>query len=305
MAVVCYREYRPCAPLRDSVRAFFSFVAPDANDAPRGARMREVLFEAGDSFCSPLFADGHASIVFSFPRACRADGVWHASATAPRAHLIGPMTMVGSSSLEERPEMLGAYLRASAATRITGVSAAELTDRIIPLEDLWGPSACSLAANLSEMNEAARLDHLESVLFQSITHAPSSPVNLDIPGLTALVFQHRGQVSVQHLADAAGTSRQHLTRIFRETVGVSPKLYCRLARFHATLRYRHHGGHTPWAQVAIEMGYADQSHMIAEFRHFSSLTPEMLVTGSWFHPFLERTQAHHRSGTEAHCLPPR
>jgi hypothetical protein len=154
-AVVCYREYRPCAPLRDSVRAFFSFVAPDANDAPRGARMREVLFEAGDSFCSPLFADGHASIVFSFPRACRADGVWHASATAPRAHLIGPMTMVGSSSLEERPEMLGAYLRASAATRITGVSAAELTDRIIPLEDLWGPSACSLAANLSEMNQAA------------------------------------------------------------------------------------------------------------------------------------------------------
>jgi AraC-like DNA-binding protein len=209
--------------------------------------------------------------------------------------------MVGSTSLEERPEMLGAYLRASAATRITCVPAAELTDRIIPLEDLWGPSACALAANLSEMDqETARLGHLESVLFQWIAHSPSRSANLDIPGLTALVFQHSGQLSVQHLAEAAGTSRQHLTRIFRETVGVSPKLYCRLSRFHATLRYRHHGDNTPWAQVALEMGYADQSHMIAEFRHFSSLTPEMLATGYWFHPFIERTRAHNRSQTASH-----
>jgi AraC-like DNA-binding protein len=301
MAVVRYREYRPCAALRDSVRAFFSFMAPKANDAPASAAMREVLFDAGDSFCSPLFADGHASIVFIFPRACRADGVWHSSAAAPRAEVIGPMTRVGNSSPEERAEMLGAYLRASAVTRLMRIPAADLTDRIIALEDLWGPSARALAANLIEMDEeTARLGRLESALLQLIARSRSPTTSLDIAGLTTLICQSRGQRSVQHLAEAAGISRQHLTRIFHETVGISPKLYCRLARFHATLRHGLHGHDVSWAEVAIEMGYADQSHMIAEFRHFSSLTPEVLATGDWFHPFIERAPARGRSQTGSH-----
>jgi hypothetical protein len=32
------------------------------------------------------------------------------------------------------------------------------------------------------------------------------------------------------------------------------------------------------------MGFADQSHMIAEFRRFSSLTPQALADGDWFYP---------------------
>jgi AraC-like DNA-binding protein len=99
---------------------------------------------------------------------------------------------------------------------------------------------------------------------------------------------------VQHLAEAAGISRQHLTCLFGEAVGVGPKLYCRLARFRATLRYGRHLDNVSWAQVATGMGYTDQSHMIAEFRHFSSLTPEMLAGGNWFHPFIERAHAHPR-----------
>src|SRR5437660_499638 len=118
MAVVRYREYRPCAALRDSVRAFFAFTAPEPYDSPERVVTREVLFDAGDPFCSPLFADRHASLVFSFPRACRADGVWHPCAGAPRGDVIGPMTMVGSTSLEERAEMLGVYLRASGAAQL-------------------------------------------------------------------------------------------------------------------------------------------------------------------------------------------
>lgn len=45
-----------------------------------------------------------------------------------------------------------------------------------------------------------------------------------------------------------------------------------------------------WAQAALELGYADQSHMIAEYRRFSSLTPEMLASRRWFHPFIERAR---------------
>jgi len=43
-----------------------------------------------------------------------------------KADAIGPMTTIGQSSLAERPQMLGAYLRATAAPAITGVPASEL-----------------------------------------------------------------------------------------------------------------------------------------------------------------------------------
>lgn len=39
-----------------------------------------------------------------------------------------------------------------------------------------------------------------------------------------------------------------------------------------------------WPRVAA-LGYTDPSHMIAEFRELSGLTPEILATERWFHPF--------------------
>jgi AraC-like DNA-binding protein len=290
----CYREYLPCAGLRDLVRAYFSFLLVKESGegsglaAPR-AVVREDVFGLRDSFCSPLFADSHASIVFSFSQVCRAGGVWQANGAGPRGDVIGPMTTVGSNSPDERPEMLGVFLRASAITRLFGVSARELTDRIVPLEALWGPSASAVASNLAEIRgEWARLQYLDSVLLGRTAGSHFSRGNVDTIGLADWVWRHAGRMKALQMAEVAGTSRQHLTRLFREVVGVTPKLYGRLARFHSTLRYMRPEDRTSWAEVALEAGYADQSHMIREFRHFSNLTPEALRSGAWFHPFIER-----------------
>ena len=62
--VSCYREFAPSEALKDHVRAFFSFTPPSDRAAVRRPMTSEVIFRAGHSFCSPMFADGHASIVF-------------------------------------------------------------------------------------------------------------------------------------------------------------------------------------------------------------------------------------------------
>ena len=97
------------------------------------------------------------------------------------------------------------------------------------------------------------------------------------------------------MSDQAGVSRQHLTRVFRDVVGLTPKLYCRLVRFQAGLVYAGCGSSVDWAGVAQHLGYADQSHMIAEFKQFSSLTPRQLASRPWFHPFIERAKARPRA----------
>ena len=253
-----------------------------------------MLFKTGDSFCSPVLADGSASVVLNLAMTCRADGLWKQSNRAPHGHVVGAMSRVGATADTERAAMVGVYFEPARVSSFLHVPACELTDRIVPLDDVWGGGAlgCDLAEELDELNEAARIDRLETELVRRLTERPGRRAALDVPGLAAWALASQGRVSVARLAVAAGVSRQHLTRAFREVVGVTPKVFCRLARFQAGLAYAGRGERVEWARAATDLGYADQSHMIAEFRKFSSLTPHQLATEGWFHPFIERAKVH-------------
>ena len=290
MAVVTYRELAPSAALRDHVRAFYTF-GPAASPW-REARqlLREVNFARGDSFCSPRFADGHASLVVDLGATCNLDGKWQSGAPV-RAHAIGALRKVGAPAGCDRPKMIGAYFEPGATAVLLHVAAAELTDRVVDLDHLWGSQATQLAEDLTDMDEASAVDRFEGVLLDRLRSAPRRRSQVDAIGLARWVRAEPRSMSVSRLADAAGVSRQHLTRVFREVMGVSPKRYCRLARFHAGLANAGAGAEVPWTRIAADLGYADQSHMIAEFHELSSLTPAALSTRRWFHPFILEAQS--------------
>lgn len=286
--VASYREFAPREELRDDVLAFFSFV-PGAGARATGRRILwQTSFGPGDSFCSPLFADASASLVVELGLTCRAEGVWQR--TALDGKVLGPMSGVGPTDLAQRPAMIGAYFRPGRVSSFVHVSASELTDRVVALEDVWGAAGSQLPARLAELDEAAAIDRLESALLRRLPDRRAGRPRLNVAGLTAWALQRRGRLPVEQLSNAAGVSRQHLARVFREFVGVRPKLYCRLARFQSALAYAGRGDDVEWAQAAVALGYADQSHMIAEFKEFSSLTPQRLAAERWFHPFIERAK---------------
>jgi AraC-like DNA-binding protein len=289
-ALARYREFAPCSALRDCVRAFFSF-GPllERNDTYRPVTL-EVRFGDGDSFRSPMFADGHVSMVFSFRWTYRLGGLWYPNPIAPNGQVIGPMSTVGPPADADQPEAIGVYFYAAQAHRFIQVPNCELLDRIVALEDLWSVAGSELVVQLNDSTtEAARIDCLESSLLDRLDRERNLTSMLDLPGLAGCVLRRRGRITVQRLAEAAGVSRQHLTRVFREAVGVTPKLYCRLARFQAGLVYAGRKD-LDCAQLAVALGYFDQSHMIADFRQFTSLTPHALLTQPLFHPFIEHAR---------------
>jgi AraC-like DNA-binding protein len=293
LPVAWYREFAPAPALREHVRAFFCVASEPAASESSRPIIREVVAREGDPFSSPLFADGNVSMVFSFERTCGIDGRWRDDPRSRNSYAIGAMNAVGESASDDRPEMLGVYFRVGRAAAFLGVPASELTDRIVPVGDLWGSAGADIHDELSGTDEERRIDRLESALLER-TGEKHGPGAVDVPGIAALVNRRGGRLTVEALADAAGVSRQRLTRVFRERVGITPKTYCRLARFQSGLAYAGCGDGVDWAQAAIEGGYADQSHMIAEFRRFSSLTPQALARGKWFHPFIERAKARPR-----------
>jgi len=283
-----YREYAPCEALRKYVRSFFTFAAPAGHDLALRPVTREILFGPGVPFSAPLFADGHVSLSFSFGDGYRVEGLWHPGSCGPHAHLIGAMTTARRASHGSRIVEVGAYFRAAAARAFTSAPASELTDRIVALRDLWGVGGSELETQIYESkDDAARISRLESALIDRIGRERSRRVGIDLPGLTNWMLLGRGGLTIEDVARAAGVSRQHLGRVFREEVGVTPKLYCRLARFRAALACAA-AGNSDGADLAIQMGYTDQSHMIAEFREFSSFTPAALTIQRRFHPFIEQ-----------------
>jgi AraC-like DNA-binding protein len=297
--IAWYREFVPCPALRADVYAIFSFVP--GSSSPSLATDREVALRCeipfhDPTFCSPQFADGHVSMLFELGHTCGGDGCWRTD-TAPRGSVTGPMSEVGRTKGSDRPDMLGVYFRPGRAAAFLGVGMSDLTDRTVAIDDVWGASAARLAEDLSDLDEAGRIERLESCLLAILSNASRPMESIDMAGVTAHILRHRGRVTIEAMADAAGVSRQHFSRQFRERLGISPKLYCRLARFHSGLARAHSNRTVDWAETALDLGYADQSHMIAEFRQFSSLTPPTLVSGRWFHPFIER--ARRAEGTQS------
>ena len=289
--VVHYREFAPCEALRRHVRSFFSFSpATGCERAPVRRPLREIVFGRGDLFSAPFFADGHVSLTVTFDRACGPDWCWRSGVT-PAATVIGAMSVVGPSRPAARADMVGAWFLPGSAARLLGAPSSLLTDETVALEDLWGAAPTESLLALHDEDEATRIDRLEHALVARLGRAPPRCGTVDVAGLAARVTARAGQLTVEEMARTAGVSRQALTRTFRERVGVTPKVYCMLARFQAGLVFAGSGKNVDWARIAVELGYADQSHMISEFRRFSSLTPRELAATKWFHPFIVRAKA--------------
>jgi transcriptional regulator GlxA family with amidase domain len=127
---------------------------------------------------------------------------------------------------------------------------------------------------------APRLSTLQRALLARLLAHPdaagASPAGRLARAAVRLLDDAGGTVRIDELARTLDVSRQHLALQFREQVGLAPKTYAMVSRFrHAgALLRRHAGPQVDWAQLALDCGYYDQSHLIHEFRLFADETPE-------------------------------
>jgi AraC family transcriptional regulator len=94
-----------------------------------------------------------------------------------------------------------------------------------------------------------------------------------IKRVTDFVLAHLGQdLSLEMLAQQIGFSAYHFARLFRETTGETPHQFVlsqRIKRAQHLLKETNE----PLAQIALESGFANQSHLTQVFRRHLGLTP--------------------------------
>ena len=195
------------------------------------------------------------------------------------AHAMGVGQSARRKLLRRGQRSVMARLRLGSSERVLGVSAPELTGRIVALEDLWGKASTE---RLYERLAAANDTVAAAAILENAIVERSAPDRESRPH-TALVLEAAKRLAAQtsssvgSVADELGMSERHLRRLFQETLGVGPKAFAKLTRFHRALRAATESRRAGWAGIAASAGYYDQAHLIAEFRAIAGVTPRELL----------------------------
>lgn len=185
-------------------------------------------------------------------------------------HLVGPRTRALLKDATGFERAVALHFTPGWSTALFGPPAHELTDRHIELEDVWGASARDLVHELVRASDVPALVERLWRAFAIARQRTRAPGSAALARRAARLLEHDGG-SVEAVARRLGCTDRHLRRAFAENIGVPPKEFARAARLQRALRLSARS--QPWSRVAVEAGYYDQAHLIADFRALVGLTP--------------------------------
>jgi AraC-like DNA-binding protein len=195
------------------------------------------------------------------------------AARDPEARLNGVARQLSTRMLVGRGWAVAAMTRPGGLGALALGSAADWTDRVVPLgEAVALDEAVLLAEIVAEPDEEARAGLLAAALEKSVREDQVTAA-LRVAAVARLAETDR---SVRRLADLcrlAGMRPRTLQRMFLRYAGVSPTWVLRRYRLLDAAEAVRDGQPVSWAEIAAGLGYADQAHLITDFRAATGQTP--------------------------------
>jgi AraC-like DNA-binding protein len=162
------------------------------------------------------------------------------------------------------------------ARRYLGVPLDGLTNRAISLDDVFGSAGRDLTAALHDAPDwAARFDLLDRAI-ASRTESTHT-VSREMFWAWNRIIDTAGHVPIGSLSTGLGWSRRRLAARFKEDIGLAPKVFARVMRFHRAVERLKARQLPRLSDVALDCGYYDQAHFDRDFRVFAGVTPTELV----------------------------
>ncbi|MEV4534557.1 helix-turn-helix domain-containing protein [Asanoa sp. NPDC049518] len=175
-----------------------------------------------------------------------------------------------------RTRSVGAHVKPWGLAPFLRMPAAELCDRPVTMEQVWGRPA---VAELRDRLATAHGPHeMLTLLEEELMRRLCATTGLGlVRHASSVIAATNGGTAIGDLTAAAGVSSTHLAQRFKELIGVTPKRLARTYRFTATVFAIDPAGPVDWGALAGDAGYFDQAHFSHEFRAFTGLTPTRYV----------------------------
>ena len=189
-----------------------------------------------------------------------------------RSGVFGVASKSFSRLLEGRGLIFGVQFLPGGFRPFLSEPVASLTDRSIPLADLFDTSDREWEeAILSQDTETAMIAQAEARLRAKKTRRSAEAGA--VLRIVNAIADDRAINKVDDVVRSSGTGKRTLERLFREYVGVGPKWVIQRYRLHDAAEHAATGKPCDWADVAAQLGYADQAHFIRDFKRFVGQSP--------------------------------
>jgi AraC-like DNA-binding protein len=237
-----YHEYPASPDLAQQIRCFWRITADAAPLTP-----------------NRICPDGCADIILT------GDGIVRA---------IGTMRTAAVVALSGRVDVLGVRFQPGEALAFFDVPLAELTDTTAGVDELGWHAARNLGDQVADTPTiTGKIALIETTLRARRAGLDRRAAPRWLRAAVQLLEGEDSGPGLQRVRDEVGASERTHERQFRERVGLSPKMFQRVARFRRALKRMQRRSGAPYAAVAADTGYADQAHLVREFKSLAGITP--------------------------------
>lgn len=250
------RTYRPSADLAPYIRRFYVFEAP----LPDGVVIEDFLLSET-----------------AFVR-CLLRGDWAAETSPGEWNTAGNVVFFGANSRPLHVRVKGGFAVTGCAVRPSGWHAlfaephSNLSDRMLPLQQLWSNLAETMLAGVVQASDDdGQLAAMEGVLRERIALVQRPAADLQM-ALFEVISRTDSVMRVEDAAAQVGLSVRQLERRCLAAFGLTPKAILRRSRFLDTATAMR-GFSSPSESELDALRYFDQSHMTREFRRYTGMTP--------------------------------
>jgi AraC-like DNA-binding protein len=186
--------------------------------------------------------------------------------------LAGPYSRPFDVDPSQSTAVVGVVFRPGTGRMFFPIAAHELHNTDIALSELCPGEADRLLNDVCSGRDVdEQFTMLERHLNQKLANA--APIHPAVRYAVEELSREGGVRGVGKIQRDSGLSHTRFIHVFREHVGLTPKLFCRVRRFSALLDQIKKGMPVNWAELAADCGYFDQAHLIRDFRVFAGMTP--------------------------------
>ncbi|GAB3950929.1 AraC family transcriptional regulator [Spirosoma harenae] len=172
--------------------------------------------------------------------------------------------------------MLMVIFQPGAMYRLLGFSNSELTNEFCNAELMINVELQSVNDQIANArNYQEMLEQVEAYLLRKLRKVKINAHPIDRIG--QLLLYNPVPFSLDWLADQANLSPRQFERKFVERMGVGPKLYSRISRFHKVFLQKERAPHLDWLTIAVQYGYTDYNHLAKDFKQFANVTPNLML----------------------------
>lgn len=220
----------------------------------------------GEPSLQTIAPDGRMELIFHFGEPPLRNGSRQSGSL-----LTGQLTQALSLQPCGPMDTVGIRLRPEAGRAITGAPSQQFAGEILSMEDVLGRWAAEARERAGQFPETARRLACLWAALRQILRTPPDPLAAES---IRRIEELRGRGRIEAWYAGLDVRPRQWERRFLQSTGLTAKEFARIIRFQNLIALHEAGQWRRWADLAMECGFYDQSHMANEFRTFSGSSPE-------------------------------